>query len=64
MGLVLKPAGWTRNSECVLAEVPRRCENESLPRDQWHDRVSLVGGSRRGLRRDTRRLWWQRSSGA
>lgn len=45
MGLVLKPTGWMSNSECILAEVSRRCENESLPRNEWHTHVHLVGSS-------------------
>jgi hypothetical protein len=46
MGLVLKPTGWMSNSECILKEVSRRCENENLPRNEWHTHVHLVGSSR------------------
>eukprot|EP00959_Pyramimonas_sp_CCMP1952_P098180 2052391-Pyramimonas_sp.AAC.1 len=46
MGLALKPTGWLSNSPCILAEVSRRCENESLPRSQWHAHAPLVGSAK------------------
>ena len=46
MGLVLKPTGWLSNSPCILEEMSRRCENESLPKSEWHVHVPLVGGAK------------------